>query len=324
MKMRSQLVILFSVICSFSFGQNTYRFSQFNMVKALYNPGALASDASFTADLIYRNQWAGVDGAPSTIGFNSSYELTEEMAVGINFYNDRIGLNQTNSISAMYAYRLLFDTRRYLAFGLGVGADNVSSNFAGATTTQANDPAFSQSYSKFNLNGSFGIFYRSTKFYCGLSIPQLFQNSTTKQEKGINPPRWHYMSILGYYWEISDNFILNPNIQLKGAWNAPIQGDLLLRGIANDFGFSVGYRSENSLIAGLDYTFLQKIRVGYAVNYDVGSLARTKGMSHEIYLGLGLPYYFNRDSFDSKKYIGRKGGSKLNYKRQYHRKNRRN
>lgn len=320
--MRSNLFILFAFAVSFVYSQNTVRFSQFNLAKSLYNPGALATDASISADLVYRNQWAGVDGAPSTIGFNAAYELTDEMAVGINFYNDRIGLNQTNSISAMYAYRLVFDTRKYLAFGLGIGADNISTGLASASTITANDPAFSQSFSKFNINSSFGIYYRTSHFYAGASIPQLFQNTLTGSEKGFRPDRWHYMAITGYFWELSDRFVLNPNIQLKATRYAPLQGDLLLRGIVNYLGFSLGYRSENSLIAGLDFTFANKVRIGYAFNYDVGSLARTKGMSHEVYLGLGLPYYFNSETFDSRKYVGRKGGSKTNYKRRYKRNNR--
>lgn len=317
------LLILSLLFCYLQiFAQNTYRFSQFNMVKSIYNPAALATDASITADLIYRNQWAGVEGAPSTAGLNGAYELTEEMAVGINFYNDRIGLNQTNSISAMYAYRLIFDTRKYLAFGLGLGVDNVVSGFANANTIMQNDPAFSQSVSRTALNGSFGIYYRTTNFYVGASIPQLFQNSMTFQEKGINPFRWHYTAITGYYLELGENFILNPNLQIKAAINVPVQGDILMRGISNNLGFSLGFRSEKSLIAGLDYTFSQMVRVGYAVNYDIGSLARTKGMSHEVHIGLGLPYYYNSSNgFSSRKYVGRKGGSKIDYKRRYQRGN---
>jgi opacity protein-like surface antigen len=127
------------------------------------------------------------------------------------------------------------------------------------------------------------------------------------------------MLATGYYWEVSDRFILNPNLQIKAVFNAPIQGDFVLRGITNNLGFSAGYRSENSLIFGIDYTFIEKIRVGYSFNYDAGKLARTKGMSHEVYIGLGLPYYFNKDNFNTRQYIGRKSGFQRNYKRRYHR-----
>ncbi|MEY3200272.1 MAG: hypothetical protein RJA13_2230 [Bacteroidota bacterium] len=207
---------------------------------------------------------------------------------------------------------MIFDKRKYLAFGLGIGGDNYSSDLGSATVIEANDPAFAQSYSKFRVNGSFGMYYRSSNFYAGFSIPQLFQNSSTKISDTRNIERWHYNVISGYFIEVSDNFIFNPNVQLKATWNAPIQGDLVLRGISNNLGFSLGYRTENSLILGMDYMFAN------------GSLARVKGMSHEICLGLALPYYFNGDGFDRPKYIGRKGGMKMDYSRRYQRLKRRN
>lgn len=308
------IVFLFFLLLKFNvFSQNTIRFSQFNFTKSIYNPGALASEAKFTADLIYRNQWAGVDGAPSTIAFNSAYEINSSMAVGINFYNDRIGLNQTNSISAQYAYKIQFESKKYLALGIGLGVDNVSFAYADALTISPNDPAFSQSYSKFKINTSLGLYYRSSKFYVGASIPQLCQN--TMKIFGIQLTLWHYMLISGYHFKISDNFILNPNVQIKGVKNAPIQGDFLIRGISKTIGFSLGYRTENSLIAGIDLTFVNRLRIGYSINYDVGSLARTKGMSHEIYLGFGLAY--NGKEIDSRRYLGKKKGFKTDYRIRY-------
>jgi hypothetical protein len=50
----------------------------------------------------------------------------------------------------------------------------------------------------------------------------------------------------------------------------------------------------------------EKVRVGYMLNYDIGKLARVKDGSSEIYLGLGLPYYFNKKK--RSKYIGKNGG----------------
>lgn len=321
--MKNPLLLSVIILTSLtSFGQNQYRFSQFNLAKSLYNPAALATEANFTSDLIYRNQWAGVDGAPSTIAFNSAYQLNDEMAVGINFYNDRIGLNQTNAFSLMYSYRLIIEEQKYVAFGLGAGFDNNS--FGMASTTTANDPTFAQAYSTFKFNASFGCYYRSPEFYIGLSIPQIFQNTSSGVDQGFSVERLHYVFITGYNWVFSDQFTLNPNIQIKATRFAPIQGDFVLRGIISDFGISLGYRTEYSLIAGLDYTFAGRVRLGYSFNYDIGSLARVKGMSHEVYLGIGLPYYSYTDKLDKSKYVGRKGGYKRDYRRTFRRRNKRN
>lgn len=301
------------VISLVTYGQNLTRFSQFNFVKSIYNPASLGADASITADLIYRNQWNGIDGAPQTFTFNGSYDLSKDMAIGLNFSNDRIGLNQTNSFSAMYSYRLIFDERKYLSLGVGLGGDNTLSGFGEATTTVSGDPAFSGSISSFNLNASFGIYFRTPHFYTGLSIPELFQNKLSGADQGFKPTRWHYLALAGYYFELSDNFILTPSIQVKYTLNSPIQGDLLLRGIYTNFGATVGYRTENSLIIGVDYMIKDRVRIGYMFNHDVGQLARTKGMSHEVYLGLGLPYYFNKNS--EIKYLGKKGSYAKGYRR---------
>ncbi len=301
--------------------QNVYRYSQFNFLKSMYNPGALASDARLSADLVYRNQWVGLAGAPTTIGMNVASELTSNMALGINFCSDKIGLNQSTSVSAMYAYRAIFGDRHYLSLGLGLGADNVVFDYAAASTTMPNDPAFSQSYNLWKLNASLGAYYRMPKGYIGLSVPQLFQQTPSGTESGFNIPRWHYMLIGGYFFEIGENAYFNPNIQIKYTKNAPIQGDILLRGVFGSVGVSLGYRTENALIAGADFMIGGKFRVGYSFNYGIGSLTRVKGASHEVHLGFGLPYYFSSDSFGGQKFLGKKGKFRRNYQLRYNRSN---
>jgi type IX secretion system PorP/SprF family membrane protein len=309
MKLVFYLIVFLSPL--FIQGQNLYRFGHYNFTKSVYNPAALGADASFTADLVYRNQWRGIDGAPQTGALNASYDLNQTMAVGINFYNDRIGLNQTNSFSAQYSYRLLFDERKYLAFGVGLGGDNFAWNWNSANANLANDPVFSGSYSVFRFNGSFGMYYRTPRFYAGFSIPQFFQN--TSQSSRLDVKQLHYLFMSGYYFELSDDFILSPSAQLKIVPNAPIQADFLVRGIYQFMGLSVGYRTENSFLIGVECMLKEKVRVGYMFNYDIGKLARVKGGSGEIYLGLGLPYYFNKT--ERSKYIGKNGGFNKGYKK---------
>jgi type IX secretion system PorP/SprF family membrane protein len=243
------------------------------------------------------------------------------MALGLNFCSDKIGLNQSTSLSAMYSYRIFFSDRNYLSMGLGVGADNVITDLAAASTTMLNDPAFSQSYNLWKVNASLGAYYRTSNGYVGLSIPQLFQQSPKGTESGFAIPRWHYVFIGGYYFEMGENAYFNPNIQIKYTKNAPIQGDFLLRGVFGSVGASLGYRTENALIAGADFMIAGRFRVGYSFNYGIGSLTRVKGASHEVHLGFGLPYYFSNESFGGQKYVGKHGRFRRNYKMRYNRSN---
>ena len=310
---RACIAILF--LSTVAFGQNTMRFSQINFAQGVNNPAAIAIDGSIMVDLIFRNQWFGIDGAPTSGAFNGQYEFDQSMAAGLTMSYDRIGVNQTTSVGGQYAYRLVFDDSRTLGFGIGLGIDNLVSHLAGSQTTQANDPAFASSYSKVFFNGSFGLFYNSPKFYIGGSIPRLFQNTNSDVEPGFQPPRWHYYVSTGWYLG-NKRYTFNPHIQLKGGINMPFQADLVLRNtFINRFSINVGYRSENSIIAGFDVLITNMARIGYSFNYDIGSLARVKGASNELYLGLAFPYHDDRNHFDRRRYINKKGGGLSDHKR---------
>ena len=318
----SVIVVLF--LTTFGFAQNTTRYSQLNFAQGVNNPAAIAIDGSMMVDMIFRNQWLGVEGAPTTVALNGQYEINETMATGLTMGYDRIGVNQTTSVGGQYAYRVHLENSRSVIFGLGLGIDNVVKHLAGTTTTQAGDPAFATSYSKVYFNGGFGVLFNGPQFYAGLSIPQLFQNTRTGPEAGLQLHRWHHYVTSGFYFHAGDNYTFNPHLQLKITPNAPLQGDIILRNtFINRFSLVVGYRSENSIIAGFDFLLKGHARVGYSFNYDVGSLSRVKGMSNELYLGLAFPYRSDREDFGTRRYTNRKGGSNSDYKRNSRRKHHR-
>ncbi len=306
-----------------SFAQNTTRFAQLNFAQGVNNPSALALDGSFMVDLIMRHQWLGVEGAPTTIALNGQYELDNDNAIGFNYFYDRIGAQQLHSFNGQYAYRIRFSSDRFLALGASIGIDNRVISFTGSQLNDPNDPAFSTAgaYSRVFFNASFGIFYNASNFYVGASIPKLFQNTRIGNEAGFQPPRWHYYMTMGGYIPIGGSFTFNPHMQLKVAYNAPIAADLILRNtFVNRFSIVVGYRTEQSLIAGVDFLVSQNFRLGYSFNYDIGPLSKVKGMSNELYLGFAFPYNSDRYNFGKRRYLSGKGSYKGDYQKTYHRK----
>ncbi len=305
--MKTLLAIGLIISASVTFAQNTMRFSQLNFAQGINNPAAIAIDGTIMADFIFRNQWFGIEGAPTSAAFNGQYEINEHMAVGLTASYDKIGINQTGSVAGQYAYRLHFDYGRSLIFGLGMGIDNSVSFLAGSTLTEKSDPAFANSYGRSYFNASFGMFYNAPNFYIGASIPRLFQNTHVGTQPGFQPPRWHYYLSTGFYIHAGDNYTFNPHLQVKATMNAPIQGDVILRNtFFNRFSIVAGYRSENALIAGVDVLFAGKARIGYSFNYNLGPLSRIKGASNELYLGLAFPYHSDRDDFSRRRYLNNK------------------
>jgi type IX secretion system PorP/SprF family membrane protein len=305
--MKLKLVLLACLFQGFVFAQSHQRYSQLNFSQGIQNPAALAIDAPYQIDLMGRNQWFQFEGAPTTVATNFQAEVDFDMAVGLNVYHDRIGATQNNSFMGQYAYRLVFDRSNAMIFGLGLGLESKTSDLTGSTLTEAGDPAFAQSYSKVFFQSSFGMYYYSPKFYIGLSIPSMFQNNFGFED-GFNPARFHYYGSTGFYLEAGENYTFNPNIQVKYVWGAPVQADIILRNtLYGRFSVVVGYRTENSIIAGIDMLITPFMRAGYSFNYDVGSLARVKGVSNEIHIGFGLPFHNSRYDFGRRRYIGHKG-----------------
>lgn len=321
--MKLIILVILSFVAYSSMAQNTTRFSQFNFAQGVNNPSALALDGDFMVDLIMRHQWLGVDGAPGTIALNGQYALDNDNAVGFNYFYDKIGAQESHSFNGQYAYRVRFSADRYLALGASVGIDNRVIIFTGNELGDPNDPAFSTAgaYSRVFFNAGVGLFYNSPNFYFGASIPKLFQNTRIGDESGFQPPRWHYYGTLGGYIPVGSKFIFNPHLQLKLTANAPVSADLILRNtFVNRFSIVVGYRTEQSLIAGVDFLVSQNFRLGYSFNYDIGPLSKVKGMSNELYLGFAFPYNSDRYNFGKRRYLSRKGGYKNDYNKTYHRK----
>lgn len=318
-----RLVLLYAICLTngFSFGQRTIRWSQLNFVQGINNPAALAVDGEIMFDLIARNQWFGFAGAPTTFAFNGQYELVEDMAVGLSVFHDRVGVYQTTSISGQYAYRLFRSNGDVVAFGLGLGIDNYLIDYANTFTIQQGDPEFAASYSRVLFNGSVGAYYYAPSFYVGLSAPELYKPVFTDGKAGIKLDPHYYLSA-GFYLDAGENFTFNPHLQVKATSNAPIAGDLILRNtFRGRFSIVVGYRSENSIIAGFDMLISPMVRAGYSFNYDVAKLSRAKGMSNELYFGMAFPYRSDRSDFGKRRYLDNKGGWRRDYKRKYHSKN---
>lgn len=321
--MRTGIVILFLLFQVQLMAQNTPRYSQFNLMQAVYNPAAIAVDARIMSDIVYRNQWYGVDGAPTTISFCGQYQIDEDMAVGLNLYNDRIGATEMTSAMGQFSYRIPVDRVRYFSFGAGLGINSFSVDLAGAKVNDEMDPEFMQSYSKISFNAAFGILYKADKFYFGASIPQLYQTLYRQKRNEFLPPNWHYYATTGLYLG-EKRYVFNPHMQLRVVRNAPPQADLLLRNTFNRvFSLTLGYRTENVAVGGFDIEVFDKFRFGYSFNYSLGLYSGLQRTSHELYLGVGWPYHSGRYHFGERKFVSNKGFYRSDYSKRYRNKRRR-
>jgi type IX secretion system PorP/SprF family membrane protein len=92
---KALLIVLSMATCFVSNAQFDINFTQYMFNEAVINPGYAGSRECLSGTMLYRQQWAGLDGAPTTItGSVHSPLMNGQLGAGINFVNEKIGVSQ--------------------------------------------------------------------------------------------------------------------------------------------------------------------------------------------------------------------------------------
>lgn len=260
------------------------------------NPAYAGSHESLSLTAISRHQWIGIDGAPSTQTFTAHSPVrNERVGLGLMLMRDKIGV--TNHLSGNFAYSYKIPLRRgVLAAGLQVSFNQYKINYSDLNLS--NDVAFGQDdVSKVLLNFGTGLYYTTSRFYAGFSIPQLVSNTIEDGESGagVNLKR-HYFFTSGYVFTLNRDLKLKPNILLKANEGSPLAIDLntnlLIREV---LWLGLSYRSFNSCAFLLELQATDQFRFGYA--YDFPFASKIEGWnsgSHEFMLSYNFTFSKNK------------------------------
>ncbi len=173
-----KIIVLAHLLMLFigAYGQQYPYFSQHFLNPYLYNPAALGNSGYNEVNLTYRQQWLGINDAPTTQAFNFQYPTRKNLSFGANFYNDKAVLLNTSSLTFGVAYQANISEGHFIKFGLSTGIG--LNNFDLGEVDNPNDPALTDVLSQTSfLSGQFGIFYNVKGLKLGFSLPQLYKYS---------------------------------------------------------------------------------------------------------------------------------------------------
>lgn len=297
----SIVLIMFMPLLAYSQQQPMY--SQYMFNGMALNPAYAGSHESLSLTAISRHQWVGIDGAPSTQTFTAHAPVkNERVGLGVMLMRDKIGV--TNHLSSNFAYAYKIPLRKgVLSAGLQASFNQYKINYSELHIE--NDIAFGQDdVSRILLNFGTGLYYSTSKFYAGFSVPQLMKSRIEDAEAGaaIALTR-HYFFTSGYVFTLSPDLKLKPNVLLKATEGAPLSADfnanLLVREVV---WVGLSYRSFNSCGALLELQATDQFRFGYA--YDFLLASQVKGWntgSHEFMLSYN--FTFSKNRFHSPRYF---------------------
>jgi type IX secretion system PorP/SprF family membrane protein len=284
MKVLTMIICLFFTYTKLKAQQEPmYSQYMFNMLQI--NPAYAGNRAANNVTALFRKQWVGIDGAPSTatISFDSRLE-DSNVGYGIQLYNDRIGVESTSGLQAFYSYRLSFKNS-FLSMGLSAGVLNYRVGLSSVETV-ISDPAFSDNVNIVLPTVGFGVLYASDTWYAGFSIPALLNTK-------INSPAYqittsandHFFLTGGYIFDVSESVKLKPSILLKAVKGAPFEFDFNINAwILKTVGLGVSYRTGDALIGMFEFQITPELGLGYAYDYTITQLRDFNTGTHELML----------------------------------------
>lgn len=305
------LLLLFFAPCVRA--QQEVQLSQYMFSGLTLNPALAGRYETFNAQLLYRMQWQGFDGAPRSQLGSVDGVLTQSnnMGWGLSVVGEQLGLMQTYGAYASYAYRIrLNELDDRLALGLAAGAawerfGGINISTEGITGGEVYDEyddilnADSRARPDFKV----GAYYNYGKtIYAGLSASNLgtFIKRGAQDSLGYNP----YVYLTGgYHYNANELWQISPSLLACYSLREPPLIDVNMAVTYNERAWlGVGMRFAlplngsapeatiyNALTLMAEVWVTPSIRIGYCYDLSIGrGVGNVQNGSHEISFGFTL------------------------------------
>ena len=328
-------ILIFSCLLLFSemgIAQQDAMFTQYLYNAVLINPAYAGSRKHMSIGLLHRSQWLGFgEGAPSTQAFTLHTPMrNKKIGLGFSLYNDRIGVANEFGLQASYAYRFPIGKGDF-AIGLQGGLTNWRAKLNELDQQDPGDPAFTGvDVPSFLLpNFGVGVYYSTSSFYVGASIPRLLENDLRREgaTNGTNTfanQARHYYLMGGMAIKFSSEIVFRPSILIKnvGLFDgfgssdqkvaAPTEFDIGTAFLFNELVWAgISLRSafagnnSNSSYDSVDLwtqvALKNGLRVGMAYDISMGGTRKLSAGSVEVMLG--YEFYYEKKNIIHTRYF---------------------
>ena len=266
---------------------------QFQYGQLLFNPAYSGSSTSLRAQLIHRNQFVKTDGSPSYQYLLVDAPISSKWGLGGAAEMKRTGKLREITVSANPSYRIKFDKKSFLQFGMRVAASRFSNNLTDAFVWDDNDEIISSFNSGTVFRLGTGVFYKLGKIYMGLSSPDLlnvdpnkvfYDDETNETSLGSN-----VVFNTGIEIFINEFTTLLPNVMLRYYSNRPLNYYLNM-GVELNQTVIVGFSVVDPMAYGF-YTRISvspKVKVGYHYEFGMNSHELSPFHTNELTLAYGF------------------------------------
>lgn len=289
--MKKFYIIIVLLIATQVYGQQDPQYTQYMYNMNVINPAYAGSRENLSFGLLYRSQWAGLDGAPKTGTFFGHLPVGEKVGLGLSIISDEVGPIRETNAYADFSYTLQLGGEHKLAFGVKAGATFHDIGLAGLALIDPNDPFF-QNINTTTPNIGAGFFYYTDNYYLAASVPNIL-NSVHLDANGnkLGSEETHYFVTGGYVFQLSENTKLKPSFLVKSAFDAPTSFDVNLNALFFEkLEIGGSYRLDDSFSGLINFAVTPTVRIGYAYDAVTSDIREYAPASHEFMLLFDLNF----------------------------------
>lgn len=276
--------------------QQDPQYTQYMYNMSVINPAYAGSKEAVSGGLLYRAQWVGIDGAPTTGTFFLHSPVGRNVGLGLSVISDKIGPVDETNFYGDFSYTLNLGGESKLAFGLKAGATMHKIDFNTIYPTLP-QPSASDPFSASNPNSTFlnvgtGIFYYTNKYYIALSVPNMLKSKYLDfNGRKYGSDVIHYFLTGGYVFDLNPNLKFKPFAMIKSSLNAPTSFDISTNFLFyNKLELGATYRYQDSFGALVNFAITPSLRVGYAYDHVTSDIKVVAPASHEVILLFDLNF----------------------------------
>jgi len=312
--MIKKILFVFAITLSslLAVAQQDAQYSQYMFNGIYINPAYAGYKEQLNVHSFYRNQWTGITGSPKSMSLAVD-AIANSGNVGLAFQvaSDKLGAQNSVSAYANYAYRLRVgkseSSRLALGVGVGVLQQGIDGNNLNARDEGDNFiPIGNQN--EIVPDARAGVFYSDDRFYAGFSADNLIAQYILNQRNlsvYFQTPKTHFYLTAGMLLPINESVQIKPSFLLKDDRGGPTSLDInafVLLGnkiwvggsyrtavkLYNKSYLQSNLQKTNSAVGMVEFFATNFLRLGYAYDQTLSSLAGYSGGSHEISVGFTI------------------------------------
>lgn len=293
--MKKLLIIAFIVVVTSPvLAQQRAVYSNFLMNDYYYNPAIAGSKEIHQANITYRNQWVGFDGAPSLLmgNFSGSAKNEGKIGYGVSLISETAGITQNTGIYVNYAHHFKLSEKYKLGLGIQPGYMQYRVKLYDAQLADQGDEVLTGSvYSASALDVSTGFHLYSDKFFLMGSVDHLLGKSIQFTTYNSNLA-FHYTGIVGMNFHLNADpkkkkmpIDIQPSALVRYVRPAPLQYSVMLKTTFNKkYWFGLIYRSDDAVGISAGMQISDRFNLAYGYDYTVSGLSSYQAGSHEVML----------------------------------------